>query len=103
MNVFATDHPLVSDSSHRHTWKASVLVVAAMLYPFLMGLLCLINGITTEDTTDYDPPAPFWEVLVGAVFYSLIIAVVLVVLCRLGCWIASSPKSRTQLRKSNGR
>src|SRR5689334_22034397 len=87
MNIFATDHPLSSDSS-RHTWKASVMVIAVMLCPFLLALFWLLNGITSEDTTDYEPPGPFWEVLVCAVFYSLLIAVVAVAFYRLICFLS---------------
>jgi len=86
MNVFVTDHPLSSDL-HRSNMKASVLVVAVMVWPFLLALLWFTNGIGNEDTTDYGPPDPFWEVFVGAVIDSLIVAVVVVVLYRLGCWL----------------
>jgi peptidoglycan/LPS O-acetylase OafA/YrhL len=74
MNVFVTDHPLSSDSPRRHKWIASVLVIAALLCPFLLGLFWLMNGIGTDYMTHYESPDPFWEVLLGAVFYSLVIA-----------------------------
>ena len=63
------------------------MVIAVMLCPFLLSLLWLINGIGTEDTTDYAPPDPFWEVLAGAVFYSLVLAFVAVAVYRLSCWL----------------
>lgn len=86
MNVFVTDHPL-SSNSHRSNAKASVLVIAIMVCPFLLALLWFTNGIGNGDTTDYGPPDPFWEVLIEAVFYSLVVAVVVVVLYQLGCWL----------------
>ena len=63
-----------------------------MLCPFLLALFWLLNGITTEDTTDYDPPGPFWEVLVCTVFYSLIVAFVLVALYRSSRWLLKSDR-----------
>jgi len=86
MNLFVTDHPLSSDS-HRSNAKASVLVIAVMVWPFLLALLWFTNGIGNGDTTDIAPPDPFWEVFVGAVFYSLVVAIAVAVLYRLGCWL----------------
>ena len=86
MNIFVTDHPLSSDSSHTSA-KASVLVIAVILCPFLLALFWFTNGIGNGDTTDYGPPDPFWEVFVVAVFYSLVFAVVVVGLYRLACWL----------------
>jgi hypothetical protein len=86
MNVFVTDHPLSSDSN-RSNAKVAVLVIAVMLCPFLLALFWFTNGIWNGDTTDYGPPDPFWEVLVNAVVGSLVVAVVVVALYRLGCWL----------------
>ena len=86
MNVFVTDHPLTSNSANRTTRKTSVLVVAVMLCPFVLGLFWASNAVGNEDTTDYTPD-PFWEVLVSAVIASLVVAVVAVALYRLTCWL----------------
>jgi hypothetical protein len=82
MNVFTTDHPLASDLP-RSNALASFLVVALMLCPFLLGLLWLTNLTGNQDTTDYTPD-PFWEVLVGAIVDSLVLALVALALYRLG-------------------
>jgi hypothetical protein len=86
MNVFVTDHPLTSDSSHRTTWKESVLMITLMLCPFVLALFWVSNLVGNQDTTDYTLD-PFWEVLVAAVIDSLIVALVVVALYRLTCWL----------------
>ncbi len=84
MNVFTTDHPLSSDSarSRARNGIATVLAVALMLCPFLLGLLWFTNLTGNQDTTDYTPD-PFWQVLLSAVVDSLVAAFVAVALYRL--------------------
>ena len=84
MNIFTTDHPLWSDSTpgHARNWLDSVLAVALILCPFLLGFIWFTNLIGNQDTTDYTPD-PFWQVLVSAVVDSLIVAFVVVALYRL--------------------
>lgn len=86
MNVFTTDHPLSSDSPHRHGWIASVSVIAVLLCPFLLGLFWYSNVTGNQDTTDYTPD-PFWEVLVGAAVYSLAVPLVALGLYRSTAWL----------------
>ena len=90
MNVFTTDHPLSSDSSRRHAWIESVLVIAVPLFPFLLGLFWASNAVGPEDTTDYTPD-PFWEVFLCAVFYSLVVALAAVGLYRLIACVLRKP------------
>ncbi len=75
---------MVADSPRSRTSNAlvSVLVVALMLCPFLLGLLWFTNLTGNQDTTDYTPD-PFWQVLVSAVVDSLVVALVAVALYRL--------------------
>ena len=86
MNVFATDHPLTSDSSPRTTWKELVLMITLILSPFVLALFWVSNVVGNQDTTDYTPD-PFWEVSVSAVIASLVVAVVAVALYRLARWL----------------
>ncbi len=88
MNVFTTDHSLASDlpDSRSRNALTSVLVFALMLCPFLLTLLWFTNLAGNQDTTDYTPD-PFWQVLVGAVVDSLVVAFVGVGLYRLASCI----------------
>jgi len=61
-------------------------VIALLLCPFLLGLFWYSNAVGNEDTTDYVPD-PFWEVLLGAVVDSLLVALVAVALYRLTSWL----------------
>jgi hypothetical protein len=83
MNVFATDHPLSSDSSQCKTEKALVLVLAVALCPFVLWILLLADEIANQDTPDGSPDDSFWLILPGALISCLIFALVAVVLYRL--------------------
>ena len=80
MNPFTTDHPLWSDPTRSRTTNAltSVLTVAVILCPFVMAFFCITNGEDNLDPTA--TPDPLWELLVGAVIDSLIVAFVVVAL-----------------------
>jgi biotin transporter BioY len=82
MNVFATDHPLSSESRQGKTEKALLLVLAVVLSPFVLGLLWLANEIANQETPDVSPDS-FWLVLPAALLDGLIVALVVVVLRRL--------------------
>jgi len=82
MNVFATDHPLSSDSRQGKTEKALVVVLAVALSPFVLGLIWLANEIANQETPDGSPDS-FWLVLPAALIDSLLLALVVVVLYRL--------------------
>ena len=87
MNVFTTDHPLCSDSYQRkQSALSSVLVVALMLLPFLLGFFWFDNAIESGESTGY-PPDPFWSVFVAAVICSLLASFVGVALVRLALCI----------------
>ena len=99
MNVFTVDHPLSPDPPRRNARNglASVLVVALMLCPFLLGLLWFTNLMGNQDTTDYTPD-PFWQVLAAAVIDSLVVSFVAVALCRLTSCIFREVFSGPRLR-----
>jgi ABC-type Fe3+ transport system permease subunit len=87
VNPFTTDHPLWPDPprSRGRDVLTSVLTVAVMLFPFVMAFFCITNGEDNLDTTA--TPDPLWELFVGAVFYSLIVASVVVALYQLTAYI----------------
>ena len=88
MNVFTTDHPLSSQSprSDAGSGLASVLVIALMLCPFVLGLLWFTNLTGNQDTTGYTPD-PFWQILVSAIIDSLVAGFVAMALYRLASCI----------------
>jgi hypothetical protein len=94
MNLFTTDHPLALDVP-RSRWRdgfATVLVLALVLFPFLLGLFWFANLTGNQDTTGYTPD-PFWQVLLGAVVDSVIIA-----FAALGLYCLGSCIFRRKLR-----
>lgn len=100
MNIFTTDHPLSSDSTEHQERSAlaSVLSVATMLFPFLLGLIWFTNLFPDVETTDYSPD-PFWQVLVSAMVVSLVVAFVGVALYRLtACILGKSRANHTSKR-----
>src|SRR4051794_32774736 len=106
MNIFATDHPLNCDSKDKLPGVRScffaMLLVSLIFSRFLAIYGWYSDQIGTGDTTPgANPPLPFWEALLGAALFCLIIACVVTALFALIARFADGQVSVVRLRHTS--
>jgi hypothetical protein len=100
MNVFATDHPLLSQTSlfdtKRHpalSYFCSLLVAALVLFPLVFGYaLYLMASDDAQSTGDYMTFGDWLAGTAGCFAVCLFCAWVMVSIYRLAAWMKESSK-----------
>jgi hypothetical protein len=94
MNIFATEHPFdcrpEGEMRGLRSYFFGMLLVALILSPFFAGGIWFLDVTDNGDTTPGAyPPLTFWQDILAATFFSLIVAFAITALVALTARLAS--------------